>query len=47
MQKIAKKVQNPYEGENTSETISKVIEQSLEHGIHIKKEFYNIEHVGE
>lgn len=47
MQKIAKKVQNPYEGENTSETIIKVIEQSLEHGIHIKKEFYNIEHVGE
>lgn len=36
-------VKNPYEGENTSEQILKVIGEKLQQGIDIKKSFYNVE----
>ena len=42
VQKNAKKVRNPYEGQNTSETIVRIIEQRLEKNINIKKVFYDI-----
>ena len=36
-------IKNPYEGENTSEQILKVIGEKLQQGIDIKKSFYNVE----
>lgn len=39
---FAKNQKNPYEGENTSDEILKIICEALEKGIDIRKEFYDI-----
>lgn len=36
------RIKNPYEGEHTSEKMLSVIIQALDHGIDLKKEFYDI-----
>ena len=38
----AEHVRNPYEGEKTSDKIIEIISDSLDHGINIKKKFYDV-----
>jgi len=41
-QERCRNVRNPYEGKGTSDTIVRMIKKALEHGIDLKKSFYDI-----
>jgi len=41
--KVIQKMKNPYEGENTAQTIYETINHKLQQGISLKKCFYNLE----
>ena len=41
--KVIQKMKNPYEGENTAQTIYETINHKLQQGISLKKCFYDLE----